>query len=384
MPDLPGPRAAEDALLELKRNLSTTEATLGALNKTPGLDSVMLGQIRDLERQLEAVRKAHTQKVEQLHAATRNLDPQLVADHGDVSRERATVVQRLDTLNRNVQTAERKLKRAQRNNDTETATQAQTQFNDHRNKARAEEKKLAKLQPEYELLNAQVEAAAEVDAALQKNPDDEVEALVLEARALTDRAAELSRQVSDKPLAVQGVQQVSTDVEQFERARDYHRKRSDMYLALLLVVAAGGCWVVYSLFFGQNGVGATGWLGAAVLIGGRVALLLLVGWLIKFLGELQSRHAQQAVTYQDRVAGLGAARVIIEQGLRESREGVLRAMTASYLSLDANAFRPSQPTTDDLTVRQLNKLADVAAKLRGETTGLPGQALDMATKLIDK
>jgi hypothetical protein len=49
------------------------------------------------------------------------------------------------------------------------------------------------------------------------------------------------------------------------------------------------------------------------------------------------------VSYQDRLAGLDAAQVIIQYGTAAGREEVMRQMTASYIRLDANAFQDPPP-----------------------------------------
>lgn len=73
---------------------------------------------------------------------------------------------------------------------------------------------------------------------------------------------------------------------------------------------------------------------------GKISILFGIAWTIKFLGNLHSKHSQQVITYQDRIAGLSAAEPIIISGNSRTREKILLKMADTYLNDKENAFKP--------------------------------------------
>lgn len=58
-----------------------------------------------------------------------------------------------------------------------------------------------------------------------------------------------------------------------------------------------------------------------VLATGRLAILLVLGWTVKYLAALHRTHSEQAVIYRDRRAALGVAELILNAtpGLEQKR-----------------------------------------------------------------
>lgn len=142
---------------------------------------------------------------------------------------------------------------------------------------------------------------------------------------------------------------VSIDKAALESARDYHRNLALYLLFVLLGVSLIGVTIVSSIFGmcsliptaipdTSNIHGETLLFEAILFTGGRVSLILLIGWAIRFIGNLHSHHAAQSVIYQDRLSGLMAASILLNQCGPDERNEMLSQMTDTYLGLKHNAF----------------------------------------------
>lgn len=204
--------------------------------------------------------------------------------------------------------------------------------------------------------------------------DPQWNALEDEVNALIDESSSLHRTVQEESeFARKAHEQVQVDREEFGKARTYHRVLSYVALALVagMLVLAG---YAINFFFGAQSqtpvAGATSdpidrIAHIALLFGGRIAIIVGLFWSLGFLFRLHSSHAAQAVSYEDRMAGLGAVEMILQSGRRESREQVVLRMSETYLSLKENAFRTPEPQHQEplLRVPDIEKIAGVVGKI---------------------
>jgi hypothetical protein len=130
----------------------------------------------------------------------------------------------------------------------------------------------------------------------------------------------------------------------FKDAEGFHRDeaRRLMWIIGLAAVTSGiaiGCAFFLRLDTSQipSGIGLE---RLVLILGGRVALLLLVAWTIQFLGRLHRTHSEQAVIYQDRRAALGIIQSMINttSDTKQRRE-LIRLLAEGYLNFEQSAFR---------------------------------------------
>jgi hypothetical protein len=180
---------------------------------------------------------------------------------------------------------------------------------------------------------------------------------------LFDTVGELNREATSQNSVSTKLRSLfALDTTEFKNALKYHKAQSIIHLILLFAVTITAVCLVYTLFGFHNSLFApeikallqTDNTYKATLImiliqlGGKLTLIFAFGWLIQFLGGLHSKHSQQAVIYQDRLAGLTTAELIITAGRTSTREQILKEMAETYLSDKENAFKPKEkPKPDD-------------------------------------
>jgi hypothetical protein len=164
------------------------------------------------------------------------------------------------------------------------------------------------------------------------------------------------------------------DKEEFVAAREFHRNQAKIFLNLLLVIIALSLPLVLFMFDLLPFLPANWRPDAAsdlstytLRIGGRISVLLALGWLIRFVGLLHSNHSEQQVAYQDRIAGLSTSEMIVSSGRPSIREKILLEMSETYLSLRHNAFRSRKEKMAEANVEGLErfvvKIQEITKKL---------------------
>jgi hypothetical protein len=216
---------------------------------------------------------------------------------------------------------------------------------------------------------------AEATTALTA-PDALLDVIAPELDPLMERIRDLYQDaVQDTSLARAGVEVVEVSRDEFQQGLRYHRSHSTWLLGLMLLLALlGGAGVValFSEFGGWHpgpaevaGNGTQAWIHLGLILGGRFSVLLGLGWLLVFAGRMHSRHAQQAVTYQERLMGLDAAKMVIHHGTGPVREQLLHQLTTTFLSLDGNAFKPElRGPRSRFSLRELRQVTRALAELR--------------------
>jgi len=175
---------------------------------------------------------------------------------------------------------------------------------------------------------------------------------------------------------------IKTDISEFVAARNHHRNMANITLFMLILIMILGiifiAWFFKStaqdLIIGKMAErNSAGWLEGIVLLGGRLSLIVGIGWMFKHLSNLQRSHSQQSVSYQDRLAGLDTAELILTRANPQARTEIVKMMTETYLSLNQNAFRVDEKTkdkkSDELEGKQFDNLlklvSDISKAIKG-------------------
>lgn len=173
--------------------------------------------------------------------------------------------------------------------------------------------------------------------------------LLEEANNLFGSLYKLEARIKQNLITDSAKEIVKIDKTALESARDYHRQLAQYLLYTLLFVSGIGVLIVSSIFGmcsampiaipdTSNLHGETLIFETILFTGGRISLILLIGWAIRFIGNLHSHHAAQSVIYQDRLSGLMAASILLDQCGPDERNQMLSQMTDTYLGLKHNAF----------------------------------------------
>lgn len=166
-------------------------------------------------------------------------------------------------------------------------------------------------------------------------------------------------------------QTIEIDKNEFKNSLDYHKRLAKFTFAAVLTVVGLALISLASLF------GLIEWLEPKstqrildflrtekefnykvsveliLLMGGRFSLIIAFAWLVGFLGRLHNSHTRQAIYYQDKIAGLEAAKLIISAAKTTSREKIVSDMATTYLALSKNAFeKPVSTKTEKLSLRE--------------------------------
>jgi hypothetical protein len=205
-------------------------------------------------------------------------------------------------------------------------------------------------------------------------PDGVLDGIAPEVDELAAQVNDLHLEaIQNTSLARAGEQVVSVNREEFARGRDYHRRHAlGLLIGMVLLAGAGAAGVIW-LFGAWPAPGASAsadhteaWIHLGLVLGGRFSVLVGLGWLLVFVGRMHSRHAQQAVSYQERLAGLDAAKMVIHHGTGKVREHLLLHLTSTYLSMEGNAFRERRPRARArFSLRELRTVTRAIADVRG-------------------
>lgn len=169
--------------------------------------------------------------------------------------------------------------------------------------------------------------------------------------------------------------EVNTD--EFKKALEYHQKQSRYTFWGLLGVVLGGALLLYYWGFERGNIDSISSSNKDLVIkiflisfylGGRITFVIVFIWLIQFLGKLHSKHSEQSIIYQDRLAGLGTAELIITSGVSTTREQILKDMAAVYLSDKENAFRTKEEPKQEIDLKKVaNALKPIVDILKQKT-----------------
>jgi hypothetical protein len=174
-----------------------------------------------------------------------------------------------------------------------------------------------------------------------------------ELQGLNTEAAELEREVTGASAAAAVQQPLEFEQAHLRRAITEHQLAALCLMLLLIAGAVAAFWLIVELFGltdanvrlvaaippGETRVGSLPWDHALTIIGGRVALVFLVGWFLSFIARLHRQHVEQIVGYRDRLAGLALVGPVLRFAVGKQRDAAIEQLIRSNLSLEHNAFR---------------------------------------------
>jgi hypothetical protein len=201
---------------------------------------------------------------------------------------------------------------------------------------------VAKGQQEMARINQARIANAREAAAVLPALREEVDALLSDTVALYER-------LQDRRQLTAADNVVTKNREEFAEARTYHRERAvNLLWGAVAVPFLLAALVVANLIWGEKlrlvtPEGHVDWPLVLLVFGGRISIVAALAWLVAFLGRLHARHSQQAVSYQNRLAALDIATMLLQHDRAEGRSATLRQMSAFYLTKGDNAFLGADP-----------------------------------------
>ncbi|MFA9214255.1 MAG: hypothetical protein ACEQSR_10480 [Candidatus Methylacidiphilales bacterium] len=198
--------------------------------------------------------------------------------------------------------------------------------------------------------------------SLTGNDYDDLELEIIE---LFDKISDLYREATTQNIVSNRVSSLTkNDSSEFKASLQYHKKQSLMFLWVLGLLTLISILVVFCIFtFDNNKLFPKNFTDLIkdddsyktliilllIQLGGKITIIFGLGWLIKFVGTLHSKHSQQAIIYQDRIAGLSTAELIITSSRTSIRDLVLKQMSETYLSDKENSFKTAQENKKENT-----------------------------------
>ncbi|MBM7115239.1 hypothetical protein [Archangium primigenium] len=130
----------------------------------------------------------------------------------------------------------------------------------------------------------------------------------------------------------------------FESAMHLHQKQAGTTFAFMVIMAIIFGALIFFIFIKfLPEIPTTSTLAAIAALAffglGRIALLVLCGWTMKYLAELHRSHAEQSIIYRDRRAALGVAQNLLNASpeLAQKQE-LLKTLAIGYLDFEKMPF----------------------------------------------
>ena len=210
------------------------------------------------------------------------------------------------------------------------------------------------------------ETVERLEAALQK-PNDEFDHCIAELDALLREANALFAEASGRESASAAWQRVQPSRVELTEGRDYHRELGKWTLLTLsmltVVVVVLLIWTASSFDARSRSLEEL-----IVFLTVRSLSIALLTGLIVFVAKLHSRHARQAVIYQEKLVGFDAVEMVVTSANTETIRAVVHQMARTYLRANADAFRGAERDADR-SVGALLRLAKKLAKARELLSG---------------
>lgn len=155
----------------------------------------------------------------------------------------------------------------------------------------------------------------------------------------------LSGNASKPPLAAGTVAALADSEDKFKKARDHHRNAA--FWSQLAIFGIGVASVALGAFAYTADPSTT--LFQLIGRGGsKLGLIVVAGWLLVHFSRSAARHNQQAVTYEDKLAGLQSADRLLPYSNDEGRKEILETILSTYVAVERNAFVDTGNPADNL------------------------------------
>jgi hypothetical protein len=190
------------------------------------------------------------------------------------------------------------------------------------------------------------------------------------SRPLQREANALFAEAAGRETAWTAWQGVEPSRDELRNGVNFHREEAKWTRNAMLVVAAAVVALLMwtALTFETKTRTAA---DIALFLSIRAGLVAVLAGLVVFMGKLHSRHSQQGVIYQEKLAGLDAVRMIVANANAETIRGVVQQMAKTYLRAEADAFRGAHHDAD-AGWREAVRLAKRAAGLQDAARGRQG------------
>lgn len=191
-----------------------------------------------------------------------------------------------------------------------------------------------------------------------------------EMKSLLDRVGAFEKEIAsgaNAELVQKATVEFEAKSEDFSLAEKHHQSQALYLLLLMIGVIVLAAVAVYVLFI---------YLAAApgnverivALATGRVAILVFLGFALKYLADLHRAHSEQAVIYCDRKAALSVAKVLLNATSElEQKRAILRTLSDIYLNFEDSAFvarRPKAREPDADIDAQIRRMKDTVEALK--------------------
>jgi hypothetical protein len=375
-------RGAERQYQNIDSKLGAFQRTIQRLLEFPGLPAAIVDRVVELNQRQGPIRlKANgiwhpiNQTLSQADQLAREVKQRLEPHQRALEQTKQQLTSLEDSLeearkNRDVQPQNPGLQ-SQVNNFEGSAKQLREQRETREEALRATTQVIGETELAAQIARRNFDEAARTPSAELDAARKEVDELLEEAAALYDEATR------NRTLAAAG-ETVTANAAQFIVALKHHQKQaSNFFWATCLGALAFVVFVLVSFvsppqcvaslgspLVASSNVNGVDWPHVLVVLGGRLSIIIGAGWLVVFLGKLHARHSQQAVSYQDRLAGLDVIGMMLQHGTQATREKTLERMTSFYLTQDDNAFR--DPPTREPSLRDVERLLRTITKPVGE------------------
>lgn len=348
----------------IQSKLQAVNRTLKQLQEMPARPTSIVDRAEELQRKASTlgmrVQKVWSELEQPLHGVARQIEPldqrarQVRQQWQALKRQAEQSEQHLENLRKSAKAAPADNKQIQ---DEIRAVEHQHQsnivsFNSTDATLRSADDAVVNFRKTQQEEQAKFERIAESPLASLNEARKEADQLNEDSKALYDEATK------DRTLAAVG-EAVDSNRQQFIAALAHHQSeaRKLFWFMLASSTAFAGLVVLSFLMLPSTAIasdGKTDWAHVLVVLGGRLSIILGAAWLVAFVGKLHSRHSQQAVSYQDRLAGIDVIGMMLQHGTQTTRDVTLKRMTEFYLTQEDNAFR--DPPTRDATLKDVSRL----------------------------
>lgn len=355
------------------RRLNSVSQTLGQIQKLAGLSNPQIDRLDEHLREREET----VRQVSKILDDARKPIAQIERNAQRTEQKVNEVRQQLEGHNTSMLDLENNINLATSTlqaKPTDANLQQQLQgYNEQKQRAAMQrasiEEQLLHRENEATVAKGKLDAAMrQVDEALEARRG-ELEGYRAAAEQLSDRSRALYEEVTKGRTLAETGEMIDVNADQFDKAMTHHRDEARLLLVATLAAVLVLAYAVFKVFNLDHAAELVpkvvpkgsilefpkpGLDHVLMVFGGRISVVAGAAWVVAFLGKLHARHSQQAVSYQDKKAGLGVIGVLVQHGTQETREATMKRMTEFYFTQDDNAFR--EPPTREATLKDVRKL----------------------------
>ncbi len=180
-------------------------------------------------------------------------------------------------------------------------------------------------------------------------------------------------------LAQKVTAELDNKIEIFSKAETHHESQARKLFWAMIGVIVLAASAVYILFIYLTAA-ADSIERIVALTTGRIAILVFLGFALKYLAGLHRAHSEQAIIHRDRQAALSVAKVLLNATPElEQKRTILKTLADIYLKFEDSAFVTRRSKAQDSN-------ADIDAQIKRMKDVFEGMkpVLDAIGKVADK